>query len=300
MKRSKRAHQRAVDHHRPVLGVVGAGVGELEALGHGVVELDRPELPRAADRVGHVQVDLRAVERAVARVELVLEALVVERAARAPPRRGPTSPRCRSASRAASRARAAARSRTCRRSRSRSPGSGWTSSSICSSVQKMWASSWVMWRTRSRPCSVPLGSWRCTRPGLGVADRQVAVGAPLVLVELDVRRAVHGLEAHRPALDVREVHVVAVHVPVAGLLPELDVVEDRRLDLAVAARARSPRATASVSSFQIAMPFGSQNGEPGESSREHEQAPARAPSLRWSRARASSSRSRCSSRSSLA
>ena len=28
------AHQRAVDHHRAVLGVVGAGVGELEALGH--------------------------------------------------------------------------------------------------------------------------------------------------------------------------------------------------------------------------------------------------------------------------
>ena len=68
------AHQRAVDHHRAVLGVVGAGVGELEALGHRVVELDGAELPRAADRVGHVQVDLRAVERAVALVELVLEA----------------------------------------------------------------------------------------------------------------------------------------------------------------------------------------------------------------------------------
>ena len=37
------------------------------------------------------------------------------------------------------------------------------------------------------------------------------------------------------ALDVREVHVVAVHVPVAGLLPQGDVVEDRRLHLAVAA-----------------------------------------------------------------
>src|SRR3954451_5437711 len=135
-----------------------------------------------------------------------------------------------------------------------------TSSSICSSVQKMWASSCVMWRTRSRPCSVPLGSWRGTRPaseegngrargegrrasrlwalreaGLGVADRQVAVRAALVLVYLHVRRAVHGLEAHRPALDVREVHVVAVHRPMARLLPQLDVVEDRRLDLAVVA-----------------------------------------------------------------
>jgi hypothetical protein len=72
-------------------------------------------------------------------------------------------------------------------------------------------------------------------PGLRVTDRQVAIGAPLVLVDLDVRRAVHGLEAHRPLLDLREVHVVAVHVPVAGLLPQVDVVEDRRLDLVVAA-----------------------------------------------------------------
>ena len=70
----ERAQQRAVDHHRPVLGVVGARVGELEALGHVVVELHGAELPRAADRVGHVQVDLRAVEGAVALVEVVLEA----------------------------------------------------------------------------------------------------------------------------------------------------------------------------------------------------------------------------------
>src|SRR5215210_4941524 len=76
----ERAHQRPVDHHRPVLGVVGAGVGELEALRHRVVELDRAELPRAADRVGHVQVDLRAVERSVAGVDLELEALRAQRA----------------------------------------------------------------------------------------------------------------------------------------------------------------------------------------------------------------------------
>ena len=74
------------------------------------------------------------------------------------------------------------------------------------------------------------------QPHLRVADRQVAVGAARVLVELDVRRAVHGLQAHGPLLDLREVHVVAVLLPVARLLPQLDVVEDRRLDLAVAAR----------------------------------------------------------------
>ena len=73
--------------------------------------------------------------------------------------------------------------------------------------------------------------------GLGVTHGQVAVGAALVGEELDVRRAVHGLHAHGPVLHVREVHVLPVHVPVAGGLEELDVVEDRRLDLAVAAGA---------------------------------------------------------------
>jgi hypothetical protein len=72
------AHQRAVNHHRLVIGVVGALVGELELLRHVVVELHGSELPRTADRVRHVQIDLRAVERAVALVELELEPLVDE------------------------------------------------------------------------------------------------------------------------------------------------------------------------------------------------------------------------------
>ena len=63
------AEDRPVDHHRPVLGVVGADVLQVEPLRHLVVELDRRALPLAADRVGDVEVDLRPVERAVALVE---------------------------------------------------------------------------------------------------------------------------------------------------------------------------------------------------------------------------------------
>ena len=70
--------QGPVDHHGPVLGVVGAGVGELEALGHPVVELDGAQLPRALERVGHVKVDLRPVERALAHLQLVLQPARVE------------------------------------------------------------------------------------------------------------------------------------------------------------------------------------------------------------------------------
>ena len=117
------AHQRPVDHHRAVLGVVGAGVGEVEALREVVVELNGAELPRAAERVGHVHVDLRAVEGAVALVEVVLQALGLERAASAPPRSDPTARRSRSAPRDGSRAPAGRRCRTPRRWRTRTPGS---------------------------------------------------------------------------------------------------------------------------------------------------------------------------------
>ena len=48
------AKERAVDHHGLVLGVVRAGVLQVEAVGHLVVELDGAELPGASDRVGHV------------------------------------------------------------------------------------------------------------------------------------------------------------------------------------------------------------------------------------------------------
>ena len=54
-------------------------VAEPEALRHLDVELDRADLPRAAERVDHVQVDLRPVERAVALVDDVLEPAAVER-----------------------------------------------------------------------------------------------------------------------------------------------------------------------------------------------------------------------------
>jgi hypothetical protein len=39
------AHQRPVDHHRAVVGVVRAGVLQVEALGHVVVELHGAQLP---------------------------------------------------------------------------------------------------------------------------------------------------------------------------------------------------------------------------------------------------------------
>ena len=61
--------------------VVLAHVLEVEPLRRVVVELDRAQLPGAPDGVGHVEVDLGSVERAVARLELVRQARGLERRA---------------------------------------------------------------------------------------------------------------------------------------------------------------------------------------------------------------------------
>ena len=75
----ERSEQRTVDHDRPVLGVVGPEVHQAEAFRHLVVQLDRPHLPGAAERVRHVQVDLRPVERALAGADRVLHPVALQR-----------------------------------------------------------------------------------------------------------------------------------------------------------------------------------------------------------------------------
>ena len=76
-----RTEQRPVQHDRPVAGVVGADVLEVEPLGVVEVGLDRRQLPRTSDRVAHVDVDLRPVERGVAVLDAVRQAVRVERLA---------------------------------------------------------------------------------------------------------------------------------------------------------------------------------------------------------------------------
>ena len=136
---------------------------------------------------------------------------------------------------------------------------------------------------------MPLGSWRWTRPGLGVADRQVAVGAPLVGEDLDVRGAVHGLEAHRaPSTSVKYMFSRYTSQWPDGF-QRLDVVEDRRLDLAVAARGVLVAPEAGELRSRSPCRSAARTASRGRA-RENRNRSSSRPSLRWSRARASSSR----------
>ncbi len=108
----ERAEERPVDDEDGMLAVVGAHVGEPEPSRHLRIELDRPHLPRAPEHVGHVEVDLRAVERALALADEVLDPVPVEGLDQLSLGEVPLGVVCRACCRAGSRAQRAARCRT--------------------------------------------------------------------------------------------------------------------------------------------------------------------------------------------
>ncbi len=75
------AEQHPVDHHRPLALAALVDVRHVEALGQVEVDLDRRALPLAADRVQHLDVDLRRVEDAATLVDLVRHFAHAERLA---------------------------------------------------------------------------------------------------------------------------------------------------------------------------------------------------------------------------
>ena len=76
------AEDNAVYHDRTVTLVVLTDICQVEALGHLEVELNGAALPRSADGILEVKVDLRTVECAVALVDGVGLTVLLERAAK--------------------------------------------------------------------------------------------------------------------------------------------------------------------------------------------------------------------------
>ena len=224
-----------MDHDGHVIGVVGANIREAEPCGHLEVELDRAHLPRAADRVGHVQVDLGPVERTLAGARHVVDAAALERGLE---RRFGDVPVLVGAQLVVG--------------PERELGLRYDSEDAVEQVDVVEAREDLVLDLveRAEDVGVVLGhvphpQEAVQRPrqlvpvqrrGLGVAQRQLAVAAALAAEEQHVARAVHRLQAVRLglALPRHEEHVVAELLPVARRLPELDVVEERRLHLDVA------------------------------------------------------------------
>ena len=132
------------------------GILEVEVDRLGEVDLKRRELPAAADRVAHVHIDLRAVERSLALGNLVrqvgdLESLLQGSSALSHRSGSPDVLIGTSVDRSASNS-SNPKSRNTINVKSRRLCS---SSPIWLSRAKMWLSSWVKPRARSSPCTTP-------------------------------------------------------------------------------------------------------------------------------------------------
>ena len=120
------------------------------------------------------------------------------------------------------------------------------------------------------------------RRGLRVAQREVAVAPQLAAEEEHVPRAVHRLDRVGVlVVDRDQEHVLAELLPVPRRLPERLVVDERRLAPRSSRGARSRARRRSSSTLKIAIPFGCQNGEPGECSSKWKRSSCW-PSRRWS------------------
>src|SRR5450830_461910 len=231
--------QRAVDHDGPMLFVVGPGVRDVEALRHGEVDLDGAALPGAPHDVADVEVDLGAVEGAVAGVQHVGEGLAagarlgVEHAGE-----GALGPLPHLVAADALVGPGAELDLDIAEAEGR-----------VAVVHEAYDAADLVFELLGGAVDVRVVLGEVTHAEeavkhaahlvpvnaaeLGHAQRQVAVGAPAALVDEQAAGAVHGLHGVGLLVDLGEVHVVLVVVPVAAALPELAAQDHRRADLLV-------------------------------------------------------------------
>src|SRR6266702_4076312 len=245
----ERAVDGAVDDDRPVLLVVVADVGEVEALRGGVVELDGAQLPGPAWRGGHREVDLGPVEGAVPGVQGVgqVEALqrLLERALGPVPERV-VAEALRRPGREAGREGQAERPEHLLHQ-------AHDARDLLLDLRLHEVDVRVVLLELADAGEAPQRARRLVavaHVGGEVAERQLAVAALPHPIYQVVRRAVHRLQRLGEALLERqalvrlgvedEEHVLPVLAPVAALLPQPLVEEERRLHLLVAVLLHEP------------------------------------------------------------
>src|SRR5579864_5423968 len=231
----ERSVEGAVDDEDRVLGVVGPHIGEPETLRHLAVELDRPELPRPAEDVGDVEVDLRSVERALTRADDILDPVPLERGLELAFGEVPllvTSELVVGAGREL-RARLEA-DEAVKETEKVDAGVELRRDLLPRAEDVRVVLRHVADSRQSVQRSRELVAVQRRR--LRIAERQLAVAAQLLAEEQHVTGAVHRLHpVDLPVLERDQEHVLAELLPVPGGLPERLVVDERRLHLDVAA-----------------------------------------------------------------
>ena len=230
----ERTEHGAMDHHRAMLLAVLADILQLEAFRHGEVELDGAQLPAAAQRVAHMEIDLGAVEGAVARIELVFDLFPGQGAGQRRFRPLPDLQR--------------ADVFLLRAGRQFDEDLLEVETRVHLEDQFDDADDLILDLLRGaedvrvvlselahaeQPVQLPRFFVAMHHAQLGVLERQLAVAVRRVAVEQQVPGAVHRLDRVWVLVDGGEIHPILVVVPVAAEVPERFVQDDRSLDLLV-------------------------------------------------------------------
>ena len=223
-----------MQHDRPVLGAVLGHVLRAEAFGQHEVDLQGAALPVAPDGIAQDKLQLRAVERALPRVQSVFKASglhgglqgrlsAVPGLVRTGPLGGPVRELHMDALEPEVRIDFAEQ----------------VAERHCLAVDLVWRAENVRVVLRERtythePMQSATGLVAVARAELRHTQGQVAIALQALLVDEHVARAVHGLHRQHALFAFGDEHVLAVIIPVAGLFPQHTVHELRRLHFLVA------------------------------------------------------------------
>lgn len=223
----------AVQHDGAFLGAVGVHVLQIKVERHLEVELHGTALPGTAERVLQVEVDLGAVEGAVALVDLVVHAQLLQSSAQALLGTNPVLVRTHGVLGAGGKLNVVLKAKLLVHGVDEVDHAHDLVGQLIGTHKQVGV---VLVKAAHAEQAVQGAAQLVAvhQANLAGADGQLAIGVRLGGVHQHAARAVHGLNAVLFVVNDGGVHVVLIVIPVARGLPQLLVHDERRGDLHVA------------------------------------------------------------------
>ena len=227
------AKAHAMQHDGALLGAVGVHVLQIKVERHLEVELDGTALPGTTERVLQVEVDLGAVESAVALIDLVVHVQLLKSGTQALLGASPVLVRTHGVLRAGGKLDVILKAKLLVHGVDEVDNAHDLVGQLVGTNKQVGV---VLVKAAHAEQAVQGAAQlvAVNQANLAGADGQLAIGVRLGGVHQHAARAVHGLNAVLFVVDDGGVHVVLVVVPVARGLPQLLVHDERRGNLHVA------------------------------------------------------------------
>ena len=218
-----------VDHHRTMPLAVFADIGQIKPFRHQHIQLNGAALPGPADGILQVEVNFGTIESAISRIDLVGHAALIERLFQCSRRHFPDFVRSHRILRFGGQFRVVGQAE----SRINNIEQVHDSHNFLFDLRRQHEDVGIILREAPHPhqtmqCArqfMPVDQPQFRRP-----DREFTVAMVPGFVHQHAARAVHRLDRVIRLIDLGEIHVFLVMVPMAGLMPQGFVKNDRRFD----------------------------------------------------------------------